>query len=102
MMFVQRDQSGKITAVFANAQPGYAEEELSDSDDEILAYINQKPAPIDQIRELEQRQLMPRATREFMLLSMESQFTPEQLAMNPGYSAVKAFDNSIADLRAQL
>lgn len=55
-----------------------------------------------QIKALETEQLMPRATREFMLLFMETQFTPEVLALNPGYMAVKAFDNQIKDLRAQL
>ncbi len=56
----------------------------------------------DQINQLERSQLMPRATREFMLLFMESNFTPAQLADNPGYQAVKAFDDQIAALRAQL
>lgn len=55
-----------------------------------------------QIDALEQGALMPRATREFMLLSMESMFTADQLAQNPGYRAVKAFDNQVAALRAQL
>jgi hypothetical protein len=55
-----------------------------------------------QIRALESEQLMPRATREFMLLFMETNFTPEVLVLNPGYQAVKAFDNQIAALRSQL
>ena len=55
-----------------------------------------------EIDALERSQLMPRATREFMLLSMEAQFTPTQLAKNPGYQAVKAFDNQIVALRALL
>lgn len=55
-----------------------------------------------QIDALERGQLMPRATREFMLLSMEAQFTPAQLAANPGYRAVKTFDDTIRELRAQL
>lgn len=55
-----------------------------------------------QIKQLEAEQLMPRATREFMLLFMETQFTPEVLELNPGYIAVKAFDNHIKDLRSQL
>lgn len=56
----------------------------------------------EEIDALERTQLMPRATREFMLLSMESQFTPAQLLQNPGYQAVKAFDNQIVALRALL
>lgn len=63
---------------------------------------NPQAAILLQIMELERQQLMPRATREFMLLFMETQFTPEVLALNPGYMAVKAFDNQIKDLRAQL
>lgn len=51
---------------------------------------------------MEQQQLLPRATREFMLLYMETQFAAEMLAANPGYQAVKAFDNEIKALRAQL
>ncbi len=58
--------------------------------------------PIAQIQALEQEQLLPRATREFMLLAMEAQFTPEQLEANPGYQAVKVFDNNIVNLRAQV
>lgn len=55
-----------------------------------------------QIASLEAAQLMPRATREFMLLMMQSMFTSEQLAGNPGYVAVKAFDDQINALRGQL
>lgn len=51
---------------------------------------------------LEREQLMPRATREFMLLMMEAQFPAEALAANPGYTAVKAFDNQIKALRDRL
>lgn len=55
-----------------------------------------------QIKSLEQAQLMPRATREFMLLFMEGSFTSTQLAANIGYQGVKAFDNQIKALRDQL
>ena len=55
-----------------------------------------------QIKTLEQSQLMPRATREFMLLFMETSFTPAQLAQNIGYIGIKAFDNQITALRNQL
>lgn len=53
-----------------------------------------------QIRALEFEQLMPRAVREFMLLTLEAQATPEQLALLPAYVKLKAFDNQIAVLRA--
>jgi hypothetical protein len=55
-----------------------------------------------QIQILEQSQLLPRVTREFMLLAMEAQAPAEVLMQNPGYVAVKAFDNQVAALRALL
>jgi hypothetical protein len=55
-----------------------------------------------QIEQMERDKLMPRAVREFMLLFMESSFTPAQLNQNIGYVGVKAFDNEIKALRDQL
>lgn len=55
-----------------------------------------------QIKALEAEQLMPRATREFMLTFMEMNALAEVLAVNHGYQAVKAFDNQIKALRDQL
>lgn len=79
------------------------------TDEEAAAIrIAQQPQPdpvltiTSQIEAMEREQLMPRATREFMLLFMETNFTPELLAVNPGYQAVKAFDNQIVALRGQL
>ena len=63
---------------------------------------DQKDAIRAQIKALEQAQLMPRATREFMLLFMETSFTPAQLAQNIGYVGIKAFDAQIKALRDQL
>lgn len=59
-----------------------------------------KAAALAQIRALEVDQLLPRATREFMLLTMEADYTPEQLAQLAGYVKLKAFDTQIAALRA--
>lgn len=61
-----------------------------------------KEAIRSEILNLELTQLLPRATREFMLLAMEAQAPAAVLALNPGYSAVKAFDTQIAALRAML
>jgi acyl dehydratase len=68
-----------------------------------------KPPPIPaseqamaEITAMEREQMLPRVTREFMLGFMESTFTPEQLALNLGYTKVKAFDEQIKVLRAQL
>ena len=64
------------------------------------------PDPKDAIRAeikaMETEKMMPRATREFMLLFLEASFTPEQLSQNIGYAGVKAFDNQIKVLRDQL
>jgi hypothetical protein len=54
------------------------------------------------IKQREDEENMPRATREFMILFMESSFTTEQLVLNPGYQAVKAFDLEIQALRDQI
>ena len=75
---------------------------ITDEEAEVLRPVSQPPAIQSQIDDLERAQLMPRATREFMLLSMESMATPEQLEQNFGYKAVKAFDLQITALRAQL
>jgi predicted kinase len=75
--------------------------------EEIAAYIAARtPDPKDairaQIKTMEAEKMMPRATREFMLLFLEASFTPAQLAQNIGYAGVKAFDNQIKALRDQL
>lgn len=59
-----------------------------------------KAIALAQIRALELDQLLPRATREFMLLTLEGQATPEQLALLPAYVKLKAFDVQIGALRA--
>jgi len=80
---------------------------ITDEEAEALRAANEPQAdPKDairaQIKQLEAEQLMPRATREFMLTFMELNAPAEVLAVNPGYQAVKAFDNQIKALRAQL
>jgi hypothetical protein len=67
-----------------------------------LPVVDPKDVIKAQIASLEQSQLMPRATREFMLMFMEANATPEILAANFGYQAVKAFDLQIKALRDQL
>jgi hypothetical protein len=64
--------------------------------------LSKLPSPQEQIDALERQQLMLRATREFMLTFMELNAPPEVLAVNPGYQAVKAFDNQIKTLRDKL
>ena len=45
--------------------------------------------------------MLPRGTREFMLAYMTATFTSTQLASNPGFLKIKAFDDRITALRAQ-
>ena len=70
----------------------------------------------EQIDALERENMLPKATRKFMLSFMEATaiqqgsgqgFTPEQslaalMAGNPGYAAVKALDDQIEALEALL
>ena len=75
--------------------------------EEVAAWVAaHTPNPKDviraQIKAMETEKMMPRATREFMLLFLEASFTPEQLSQNIGYAGVKAFDNQIKVLRDQL
>lgn len=77
---------------------------------EYLAWVGQgnTPAPADipdpkiairqRISDLEREQLMPRATREFMLLFLEA----NGMTAIPAYAVGKAFDNVIIALRNQL
>lgn len=67
-------------------------------DPEVVAALklSEVNARIDQ---LERETLLPRATREFMLLFMESNFPMESLTANPGYQRVKAFDLKIKAVR---
>jgi len=46
MPYVSRGDSGNINGLFANPQPGYAEEFLPDDDPEVVAFLN-PPPPID-------------------------------------------------------
>jgi hypothetical protein len=43
MPYVQRDIEGRICGVYANLQPGYAEEFLDDNDPAVLAFLNPPP-----------------------------------------------------------
>ncbi len=40
MIYVERDDSGTIVGIYANAQPGFAEEAVSENSEEIAEYIN--------------------------------------------------------------
>jgi len=79
---------------------------------EYLAWLSEgnTPAKADpiirdiksEIAQLETQQMMPRVTREFMLSFTEAAYTPEQLALNIGYTKLKAFDEEVKALRELL
>jgi hypothetical protein len=99
---VVRNEQGKVIAFGPNEDwyepaQGYVVEDV-----EPVIFTDTADAIRAEISRLEQSQLMPRATREFMLLSMQGMATPEQLAGNYGYQAVLAFDEQINALRAAL
>jgi hypothetical protein len=68
------------------------------------------PAPIPdpkdairaQIKSMEDRENLPRVSREFMLGTFEAQFPANALAQHEGYVRLKAFDAQIKSLRDQL
>ena len=55
-----------------------------------------------QIESEERNAMLPRVVREFMLGLTEAQFTPEQLALNTGYTKLKALDDGIKAKRKQI
>ena len=85
-----------------------------DSNPDYLAWIaaGNTPTPADipnpniailaLIDSQERFYMLPRHWRDFALKDMESKFTPEQLAGNPGYVKVKSFDGQMTALRASL
>jgi hypothetical protein len=50
MPYAQRNWKGEITGLFANAQPGYAEEFLHDDDEGVLAFNTANPIPPEMLR----------------------------------------------------
>lgn len=94
-----------IEPEFSHLLP-YGFVEITQEEAEVLTQKTPAPDPKEairaQIRQMESEQLLPRATREYMLLDLKSRFTPAQLNLNFGYRAVKAFDEQIKALRAQL
>lgn len=93
---------GNVVAFGPNVDSYEPATEYSIEADHPTIYADPKEAIRSEITNLERTQLLPRATREFMLLAMEAQAPAEVLALNPGYVAVKQFDTQIAALRAQL
>ena len=97
---------------FTDSNGGYYQH---DGDNTPLWAIGMTPTPVvpvippdpkdairAEIKRMEDYENLPRGTREFMLLYMESSFTAPQLALNIGYTNMKAFDSAIIALRNQL
>jgi hypothetical protein len=63
-----------------------------------------QPSVADQIDTLERAQLLPRVTREFMLLQFQAIAAQQGIdpMTNIAYAKLKAFDDQITALRAQL
>ena len=50
MVYVQRDAAGAIIGIYANPQPGYAEEALADDAPEVVAYrAGRVPLNVDRL-----------------------------------------------------
>jgi hypothetical protein len=48
-VYAERDDAGNITGVYANPQPGYAEEELPNDHPEVVAFINPPSPPVTSV-----------------------------------------------------
>lgn len=55
-MYIQRNESNVIIGVFANLQPGFAEEELADTHPDVVAFIL-PPVPMPSIVTMRQARL---------------------------------------------
>jgi hypothetical protein len=64
--------------------------------------VDPKDAIRAQIKSMEDRENLPRVSREFMLGTFEAQFPANVLAQHEGYARLKAFDTQIKALRDQL
>jgi hypothetical protein len=67
-----------------------------------LPAVDPKDAIRAQIKAMEDRENLPRVSREFMLGTFEAQFPANVLAQHEGYTRLKAFDAQITELRNQL
>jgi hypothetical protein len=55
-MYIQRNESNVIVGVYANPQPGFAEEELPDNHADVVAFLN-PPAPKPKVVTMRQARL---------------------------------------------
>jgi hypothetical protein len=75
MPYVER-REGKIAGLYANPQPGYAEEFLADDHAEVVAYLN-PPAPVPQSVSMAQARLALIGTGLFSAIDAGLKALPE-------------------------
>ena len=90
--------TGEVTEITLTAEEVAAVLEAEALRLAALPIVDPKDAIRAEIVQLETAQLMPRVTREFMLLFMELNGGTAV----PGYAPLKAFDEQVKALRAQL
>lgn len=89
--------NGGIESCFVSALPEEVTPELEDAP-------NTKALAAEQIQQLEVKHLIPRAVREFILGAIKAEAAKSGLdpMLLPAYVKLKALDDQIAALRAQL
>lgn len=106
MIYVQRDGDGVVTGLFAQRQPGLAEEALAEDAAEVQAFrARMQPNPVrERIDALERQHMLPRAVREFMLAVVAERAVAggQSPTVLPAFVKLKALDDQIAALRSQL
>lgn len=108
MPYVQRN-AGKVCGIYANAQPGYAEEFLPDDSAEVLEYLNptlgkeQQIAKILAVRGLtldSEWQLYAAIAGMQAAASTQGKTEAQLYASNPGYKNAKDLFLAVAAIRA--
>jgi len=113
-VFVER-RNGAVCGVYANLQPGFAEEELPEDHADVVEFrvrVN-TPDPQTQIDTLERKAMLPRVVREDLLLRFVTAAAGQGISVAqlldtqdshyaPGFAKVHAFNEQIKALRAQL
>ena len=97
MMFIDRNSGSRIVALY-----GAKQREGQEFVESASLWVDPTQVTLAEIIRLDREQMLPRITREFMLGTIETQFTPLQRGANFAYISLKAFDNQIAALRALL
>ena len=92
MPYVQRNHRQKITGLYANRQPGYAEEELPEDHPDVFAFLAKHPVPEEMLKPLTERELQ-RITEDHNRLRKEHAAIKE---------AIWAFNSNFDELELAL